>query len=307
MKKAFLLLHSAVFLAACSGILGNLISLDAVFITWYRMLFAAIMLLIIGFYRKSVRLERGDWKIFATGFLLALHWVMFYASIKYSNVSVGVVCFCLSGFFTALLNPLLNHKRISLMELMLSSMTTIGIILIFHFDNSFRTGIIFGVISAFLFACFAIFNGRTDTTGNVVKITAFQMTGGAVGLGAFLPLYIHCLPSAEIVPTTSDLYFLLLLAFGCTVCMCSLLNKAQKSISAFSVSLSFNLEPIYSIALAIILFREDRMLGTSFYVGLSLIAFSLLLQMLNVSTDNSRKPTLANANGDSIPKRISKQ
>lgn len=293
MKKAFLLLHSAILLAACSSIFGNLISLDAVLITWYRMSFAAIILLILGIARKSIRIERQDWKIFATGFLLALHWVMFYASIKYSNVSVGVVCFCLSGFFTALLNPLFSHKRISWTELLLSLMTLAGISLIFRFDSSFRTGIIFGVVSALLFACYAILNGRTGSSTGIIKTTAFQMTGGAVGLGALLPFYLQWLPDAAVAPTSSDLVYLMLLAFGCTVCMCSLLNKAQRSINAFSVSLSFNLEPIYSIALAIILFREDRMLGISFYVGLSLIALSLLLQMLSVSLANSRKQSLA--------------
>lgn len=297
MKKAFLLLHSAILLAACSSIFGNLISLDAVLITWYRMLFAAIMLLIVGFGRKSIGFRRDDWKIFATGFLLALHWVMFYASIKYSNVSVGVVCFCLSGFFTAILNPLVCHKRISLVELLLSMMTLAGISLIFHFDNSFRTGILFGVVSAFLFACYAILNGRIGSTDGIVKTTAFQMAGGAIGLGAFLPLYMRWLPSVSIAPTASDLLYLVLLAFGCTVCMCTLLNKAQKSISPFSVSLSFNLEPIYSIALAIILFREDRMLGTSFYIGLSLIALSLLIQTISVSISNGHEQPLANASG----------
>lgn len=288
MKKAYLLLHSAILLAACSSIFGNLISLDAVFITWYRMLFAAIILLVIALIRKSIRIVRDDWKILATGFLLALHWVMFYASIKFSNVSVGVVCFCLSGFFTAVLNPLVSHKRISLMELVLSLLTLAGISLIFQFDNSFRTGIIFGVISAFLFACYAILNGRVESSDGVVKTTAFQMIGGAVGLGILLPLYVHSFPSATIVPTLTDLFYLLMLAFGCTVCMCTLLNKAQKSISAFSVSLSFNLEPIYSIALAIVLFREDKMLGTAFYIGLSLIAISLLLQMMSVSFDRNK-------------------
>ena len=280
MKKAFLLLHSAILLAACSSIFGNLISLDAVLITWYRMMFAAIILLTIGIIRKSIRIIRNDWKILATGFLLAFHWVTFYASIKYSNVSIGVVCFCLSGFFTAILNPLVSHKRISLMELFLSLLTLTGISMIFHFDNSFRTGILFGVVSAFLFACYAILNGRVGTSDSIIKTTALQMIGGTIGLGALLPLYIQWIPAASLVPTSSDLCYLLLLAFGCTVCMCSLLNKAQKSISAFTVSLSFNLEPIYSISLALILFREDKMLGPAFYAGLSLIALSLLLQML---------------------------
>lgn len=283
MKKSYLLLHTAILLAACSGIFGYLISLDAVLITWYRMLFAAVMLLAVVIVQERLTIARTDWKILATGFLLALHWTMFYASIKFANVSVGVVCFCLSGFFTAIIAPLLNRKRISWLELMLSALTLAGISLIFHFDTSFRTGILFGVLSALLFAFYAVLNGRISQSGDVMKTTALQMTGGTVGLGALLPLYVHLQPSTVILPTLTDLLYLLLLALGCTVCMCIFLNKAQKMISAFTVSLSFNLEPVYSIALAIILFREDRMLGTSFYVGLSLILLSLILQMLQVA------------------------
>lgn len=284
MKKAFFQLHSAILLAACSSIFGNLISLDAVLITWYRMLLAGIMLLAVGMVRKQgVSFARSDWKTLATGFLLALHWTMFYGSIKYANVSVGVVCFCLSGFFTAIISPLLNRRRISPVELLLSSLTLIGISLIFHFDSSFRTGIAFGVVSALFFAVYATLNERVNTSDDVTRTTMLQMAGGTVGLGALLPVYLYWQPSVTVVPTLSDFGYLFLLALGCTVCMCSFLNKAQKSISAFTVSLSFNLEPVYSIVLAIILFHEDKMLGTAFYAGLSLIVLSLLLQMAHVA------------------------
>lgn len=284
MKKAFFQLHSAILLAACSSIFGNLILLDAVLITWYRMLLAVIMLLAVGMVRtQDVAFARSDWKTLATGFLLALHWTMFYGSIKYANVSVGVVCFCLSGFFTAIFSPLLNRRRISSVELLLSSLTLVGISLIFHFDSSFRTGIAFGVVSALLFAVYATLNERVNTSDNVTRTTMLQMAGGAVGLGILLPVYLYWQPSVTVVPMPSDFGYLFLLALGCTVCMCSLLNKAQKSISAFTVSLSFNLEPVYSIVLAIMLFHEDKMLGTAFYVGLSLIVLSLLLQMAHVA------------------------
>lgn len=283
MKKAFFQLHSAILLAACSSIFGNIISLDAVLITWYRMLLAVIMLFAVCMVRtQGVAFARSDWKTLATGFLLALHWTMFYGSIKYANVSVGVVCFCLSGFFTAIISPLLNRRRISHVELLLSSLTLIGISLIFHFDSSFRIGIAFGVVSALLFAVYATLNERVNTSDDVTRTTMLQMAGGTVGLGALLPVYLYWQPSVTVVPTLTDFGYLFLLALGCTVYMCSFLNKAQKSISAFTVSLSFNLEPVYSIVLAIILFHEDKMLGTAFYAGLSLIILSLLLQMAHV-------------------------
>lgn len=281
MKQAFLQLHLAILLASCSGIFGNLISLDPVLITGYRMLLASVMLLLLLVIKYGrIIVDKSNRHILWLGVLLAFHWVFFYGSIKYANVSVGVVCFCLSGFFTALISPLVNRKRISWVELLLSSLTLAGILLIFHFDASFRTGIVLGIISSLLFALYATLNERVNQSGQVIKTTALQMVGGTLAMGLLLPFYRAGKSSLSLLPTSEDFVFLFLLALGCTVCMCLLLNRAQKVISAFTVSLSFNLEPVYSILLAVLLFDEDKMLGTAFYIGLALIVLSLVLQMV---------------------------
>lgn len=281
MKQAFLQLHLAILLASCSGIFGNLISLDPVLITGYRMLLASVMLLLLLVIKYGrIIVDKSNRHILWLGVLLAFHWVFFYGSIKYANVSVGVVCFCLSGFFTALISPLVNRKRISWVELLLSSLTLVGILLIFHFDASFRTGIVLGIISSLLFALYATLNERVNQSGQVIKTTALQMIGGTLAMGLLLPFYRAGKSSLSLLPTSEDFVFLFLLALGCTVCMCLLLNRAQKVISAFTVSLSFNLEPVYSILLAVLLFDEDKMLGTAFYIGLILIVLSLVLQMV---------------------------
>lgn len=281
MKQAFLQLHLAILLASCSGIFGNLISLDPVLITGYRMLLASVMLLLLLVIKYGrIIVDKSNRHILWLGVLLAFHWVFFYGSIKYANVSVGVVCFCLSGFFTALISPLVNRKRISWVELLLSSLTLVGILLIFHFDASFRTGIVLGIISSLLFALYATLNERVNQSGQVIKTTALQMVGGTLAMGLLLPFYRAGKSSLSLLPTSEDFVFLFLLALGCTVCMCLLLNRAQKVICAFTVSLSFNLEPVYSILLAVLLFDEDKMLGTAFYMGLALIVLSLVLQMV---------------------------
>lgn len=281
MKQAFLQLHLAILLASCSGIFGNLILLDPVLITGYRMLLASVMLLLLLVIKYGrIIVDKSNRHILWLGVLLAFHWVFFYGSIKYANVSVGVVCFCLSGFFTALISPLVNRKRISWVELLLSSLTLAGILLIFHFDVSFRTGIVLGIISSLLFALYATLNERVNQSGQVIKTTALQMIGGTLAMGLLLPFYRAGKSSLSLLPTSEDFVFLFLLALGCTVCMCLLLNRAQKVISAFTVSLSFNLEPVYSILLAVLLFDEDKMLGTAFYIGLTLIVLSLVLQMV---------------------------
>ena len=290
MKKAFIQLHMAILLAGCSGILGNLISLDAILITWYRMLLAGLMLIIILYIKGNKPIiQKNEWQELSVGLLLALHWIFFYGSIKYANVSIGVICFCLSSFFTAIISPMLNRQKISWTELLLSSLTLLGISLIFQFDSSYRIGIGFGVVSSLLFAFYAILNERLSASRNAVRTTALQMIGGFTGLSVLLlPVYIMNVQHATYLPTINDFCFLFLLAFGCTVCMCFLLNNAQREISAFTVSLSFNLEPVYSILLAIILFKENKMFGTAFYAGLSLIMLSLILQMFRLAYNKNK-------------------
>ena len=156
------------------------------------------------------------------------------------------------------------------------------------FRISFRIGIILGVISSLLFALYAVFNERVNVSSGVIRTTALQMIGGSIGISLLFPIYWLNMPAAVLLPTTEDMGFLLLLALGCTVCMCSLLNRAQKTISAFTVSLSFNLEPVYSIILAIIIFDEDKMLGIAFYIGLSMIILSLLLQLFHVAYEKHK-------------------
>lgn len=281
MKKYFIQMHLAILLAACSSIFGKLISLNAILIVWYRMSLAGIILLAIVLIKnKGITIKRSDMPSLYTGLLLALHWIFFYGSIKYANVSIGVICFCLSGLFTAITSPLINRQKVSITELLLGSMTLIGISLIFHFDSSFRFGISLGIISSILFALYATLNERINKSASIVKNTTMQMIGGSIGITALLPILWLSSSDMKLCPSVSDLGYLFLLALGCTVCMCSLLNNAQKRINAFTISLSFNLEPIYSIILAVIIFGENKMFGTMFYIGLSIIVLSILLQII---------------------------
>lgn len=280
MKKTFVLLHIAVILAGFTGLFGKLISLNEYLLTCYRTLFSFLFLVIIVWIRKpqfnyswaSIR-EMGK-----AGLLIAFHWVFFYASIKYSNVSVGVVCYCLTSFFTAFLAPLVNRKPFNITELLLSTLTLAGIGLIFHFDTSFRTGIVLGVISSFLASLYTIFNERLVKKYDATAMNLYQMLAGTIALVIASPLYLHFFPSKTMVPGTLDIIYLLLLSLFCTVGLYVMVAEVLKKMSAFTVNLTFNLEPIYSILLAMILFNESRQLNVSFYAGLLIIIISVVLQ-----------------------------
>lgn len=280
MKKSYLVLHFAVILAGFTGIFGKLISLNEGLLVWYRVFFSAIILwLVLKLFKIKTDIKLNEkFNISKIGMFITVHWVFFYASIKYSNISVGVVCYCLTSFFTAIFAPLINRYRFNLSEILLSLLTLFGIALIFHFDSSYQLGIGLGVISSAFAALYTVYNERLVKVYDSRLINYYQMLGGTVGLGVLLPMYLHFFPVETIIPSLKDTGYLILLASFCTVGLYVLFAESLKRISAFTVNLSFNLEPVYAIILAFIFFNEGKELNLSFYIGLAFVMTSVVLQ-----------------------------
>jgi drug/metabolite transporter (DMT)-like permease len=281
MKKAFIQLHLAVFLAGFTGILGRLITLNEVMIVWYRMFITGVtMWVLFAALKKLQRVSFTDvFKIGAVGFIAALHWVTFYGAIKYANVSVALVCISAVGFFTALFEPLILKKKINKTELLLGFIVMLGIYIIFHFDTSYKIGMIIGLISALLASIFPIYNKQFLQKVNVETVLTWQQTGGFIGLSLLLPFYLLLFPATQTLPGVEDFLWLLVLAWLCSVFAFYLSTNALKRFSAFTVNLAFNLEPVYGILLAFFVYRENKYLSKWFYVGFSIILFVLLIHL----------------------------
>jgi len=284
MKQAFVKLHLAILLAGFTGVFGRLITLNAGLLVWYRMLLAgALMWLFLIATKRLKPLSKNEIiRIASSGVLLMLHWLFFYGSIKYANVSVGVVCFALTSFFTALVEPVINRKKWSVPELSLSGLTLIGIALIFHFDTKFRFGITLGIISSLVISVFTVLNERLNKRYDPDTLMVYQFSGGWLGLTMLMPFYLRWSPVETLLPSLRDLGLLVLFVGFCTILMYRLIHQALAKIPSFTVNLSFNLEPLYTIALAMLIFREQRELNVWFYVGLLLILLSLVLQMIRI-------------------------
>lgn len=284
MKQAFIKLHLSILIAGFTGIFGKLISLNEGLLVWYRVLITSVVFyLILLATKKLPKISKYEIiKIGGVGLLLALHWIFFYGSIKASNVSIGVVCFSAVGFFTAILEPLINRHKVSSKELLFSLIAVCGILLIFQFDVQYRMGIIFGIISSAFCALFTIMNKRVGEKHNSSSMLLYEMLGGFVFMSCILPFYLYFIPVESLTPSIPDWVYLFLLSTVCTIGLCLLQIQALKHISAFTVNLSYNLEPIYSIILAIIIFGEGKELTPTFFIGLSIIILSVLLQMFDV-------------------------
>ena len=284
MKKAFLQLHAAVFLAGFTAILGKLITLNEGLLVWFRLFITVVSLGFILLLRKELqRINKKDaLKIFGVGAIVALHWVTFYGSIKYANVSVALVCFSATGFFTAFFEPLILKRRIAVVEVLLGLLGIAGIYIIFDFHPQYKTGIIFGILSSMGSALFPIFNKNLLLKFSPRILTFYELGGGLITLTLLVPVYLLQFPAAYYFPTNTDWLWLLVLAWFCTVLSFDLQLNALKKISAFTANLTYNLEPVYGIILAFIIFKENENLNRAFYFGVALILLAVVLQMLRI-------------------------
>lgn len=284
MKKAFIQLHIAVFLAGFTAILGKLIELNEGLLVWYRLFLTVIILGTIMLYKKQLLAipAKDMLKIAGVGLVIAIHWVTFYGSVKYANVSVALVCFSATGFFTAVFEPAILRKKIVPAELLLGILAISGIYIIFDFHPQYKVGIIFGLISAMGSALFPVFNKQLLLRFSPKILTLYELGSGLVLLTFLVPFYLMQFPAAYYLPTIQDWGWLLILAALCTVVSFDLQLNALKKISAFTANLTYNLEPVYGIILAFIFFNENKMLHNGFYIGLALIVLAILLQMIRV-------------------------
>ena len=288
MKKALLQLHLSVFLAGFTGVLGRLITVNESLLVWYRMFFSALILLAISLFTKKIKLLH--WKkmlpLIGIGGIIALHWVTFYGSIKYANISIALVCFSAVGFFSSFLDPLISNRKPIMTEVLLGMLVMLGVYLIFHFDQHFRTGIIFGITSAFLATIFPILNKRFVGKHDADTITFYEIGGGWMVLNFVVPVYLMLSPVTTYLPNAKDLFWLLFMSLFCTVLAFNLSVRALSKVSPFTVNLTFNLEPVYGILLAFLIYNEHKMLGPSFYVGISIIILTVVLQTVKVWRDS---------------------
>ena len=291
MKKAFLQLHFAVILAGFTAILGKLITLNEGLLTAYRMLLTVVILAIILFFKKQ--LKKLSWKntltLFGVGAIISLHWVSFYGSIKYANVSVSVTCLSTIGFFTSLFEPLIRRRRVDFVEVFLGMLAIAGVYLIFNFYPEYKTGIIFGIISAMLACLFPILNKTLLNRFSPNTVTLYEMSGGFIALCFILPIYLQFFPASYFIPTSTDWLWLLILAGVCTVFAFNLSLHALRHISAFTTNLTYNFEPVYSIILAFIIFKENKFLGPGFYFGFALILLAVSLQMVRIYQERRKE------------------
>lgn len=282
LRTAFIKMHVAIFLWGFTGLLGKVIDLNEGMLVWYRMLISSIAIAIFLYYRKA--LPKVSFKevimIGSIGILVMLHWLTFYGSIKASSISVAMICLSAIALFSSILEPLFNRAPFDFIEILFSAMAVTGISTIYNSDVTASTGIFLGLTSALLSAIFSIFNKRITRKYESLTISLIELTSGWLFLTLLLPLYFHFTPTTKFLPDWSDFFYLLILSIVCTVLTWILSLQALRKVSAYTMGLALNLEPVYGITLAILFAGEGKLMNQGFITGAIIILVTVVLHTL---------------------------
>lgn len=269
-----ILMHVIIFVWGFTGILGKLIHLSPEVIVWYRVVIASVgLLFLLPVFKVPFKLERSKdiWKLIFVGIITSLHWVAFYKAISLSTASLGILCLSTTTLHVTWLEPLIMKRKFSWLEFLFGLIVIYGIYFVSSdFKADEYTALAYGLTAAFLAGLFSVSNAKLAQTIPSPQITFYEMLTGIIFLT--LVLYMDEQLNAESLSMTqSDLWWLLFLGIICTSLAFVLMIDVIKKLGAFTVSLSINLEPVYTILLAIFLLKEHELLSINFYIGSLLI------------------------------------
>lgn len=283
--KDFAFLHFIVLIWGFTAILGVMIDLPSVEMVFFRTLIASVGLLILVYFRnKSLAFQSGyDYLVvLGTGGLIAAHWILFFLSARVANVSVCLAGMATCSLWTSILEPIAYRRKVKAFEVILSVIAFVGIVVIFNVEFDYFLGLLLAVISAFISAWFTVINGKLTKRYDPFVITFYEMIGATLSIALFFPIYLQLegVDGLAMSPSWNDWGYLLILGLVCTVYAYSYSVKLMQRLSAFSVNLTVNLEPVYGIVMALIFFPEQEKMTSGFYLGTGLILTSVLLYPL---------------------------
>ncbi len=275
--KNYLHLHLLVFIWGFTAILGALIKVDAIPLVWYRMLLATIFVFIYFIIRKKPLKvnSKALLKFFIGGVLIALHWIFFFSAIKVSNISVALVSMSTGALFTSLIEPFFFKRKLIPLELIFGLIVVGGLYLIFNVESQYTLGIVYALFAAFLSALFTVLNGLYIQKHNAEVISFYQLFFGV----AFITIYILFttgFTTESFSLTNSDMLYLFILSSICTAYAFIVSVKIMKHLTPYTVMLTINLEPVYAIILALLIFGDKEKMSTPFYFGALIILITVI-------------------------------
>ncbi len=280
LTSAYLQLHFTVVIWGFTAILGRLLTLAPTDIVLYRTLIASMgMYTLLRWKGIGVTIPRRDLlKILGTGMLISIHWITFFLAARVSNISLCLAGLATASFWTSLIEPMFNKRKIRLYEVILGLLSVAGISIVFRTTIDAPWGLVIAIISAILSAVFTVINGKLIQRHNHYTITFYEMVGAFLGTVLILPMLVAGFeqPWPELM-VGLDWGYMLILSLICTVYAFSIGVKLMKQLSAFAINLTVNLEPVYGIIMAVLLFSDEEKMEWNFYAGTLIVLISVLL------------------------------
>ncbi len=295
--KNYLHLHFLVFIAGFTAILGELISISAIPLVWFRMAIALVLMFIyIKITKVKYKIDKKTLIKFSfAGIIIALHWITFFGSIDVSNISITLAMFSTGAFFASIIEPIIYKRKVIWYEIFFGVLVIIGIFLITQSEIKYFLGIVLGILSAFFSSLFAVLNGKFLENHNATVISFYEFVSGVFFITLFIGVFGEGFSKDFFVLSNNDYLYLFILGSICTAYAFIASVYVMKYISPYSVVLAYNLEPVYGIILAIILFPEKETMETNFYYGAVIILTSVFLNaILKNKSRNKIKDNLVN-------------
>jgi len=276
--KNYLHLHFLVFIAGFTAILGELISIGSTALVWYRMLIAGLlMFLYIKFIKLKIQVStKTKFKFFGAGIIIALHWITFFEAINQSNISITLAMFSTGAFFASFIEPLIYKRKIIWYEILFGMIVILGVFLITQSEIKYLNGILLGISSALFSTLFAVINGKFITEHRATVISFYEFISGVVFLSLFILVFQGGFSAEFFILTTSDWVYIGILASICTAYAFIGSVDVMRHLSPYTVILTYNLEPLYGIALALLLFPETETMSSQFYYGAFLVLATVI-------------------------------
>ena len=261
-------LHIMVVILGLTGVFGKLISLSAIHLVFYRMGIAFISIAIFLYFKKQLfSISKKDFfGLLAVGALVTFHWLCFFESIKVSTVSVAVVCLATSSLFSALIEPFFFKRKFLFYEVIMGIVVVVALAFIMGTETKYILGYFYGIIAALLATLFTLFNAKYINKVGAAKITMIEMLSGVIIISCIL-FYQQDYTVFTTTISISDLTYLIILGTLCTAMVFVWLTEIMRHITPYSLIMAINLEPVYSIIFALIIFGDNELMSSSFYFG----------------------------------------
>ena len=261
-------LHLMVIILGLTGVFGKLISLSAIHLVWYRMGIAFVSIAIfLAFKKQLFSISKKDFfGLLGVGALVTFHWLCFFESIKVSTVSVAVVCLATSSLFSALIEPFFFKRKFLFYEVIMGVVVVVALAFIMGTETKYFLGYFYGIIAALLATLFTLFNAKYINKVGAAKITMIEMLSGVIIISCILFFQQDYTVFTTKISVT-DLSYLIILGTLCTAMVFVWLTEIMRHITPYSLIMAINLEPVYSIIFALLIFGDNELMSSSFYLG----------------------------------------